>query len=123
MNNRDNRVFTLMQMYIIIIISVIVAILLGDALVSFNDHDYIATVSDKERIVTVDKSYYLIFCKDDDGNYYEFQNTDSLVRLKFDSSTFYNKIEIGEKYKFTVIGYRVRLLSWYENIIKFEKIE
>ena len=90
---------------------------------SFNDHDYIATVSDKERIVQSNDSFYLIFCNDSDGNYYELRNSDSLFRLKFDSSNIYNRLEVGNKYRFTVVGYRVGFLSMYENIIEFEELK
>ena len=88
-----------------------------------NDHDYIATVSDKERIVQSNDSFYLIFCNDSDGNYYELRNSDSLFRWKFDSSNIYNRIEVGKTYRFTVVGYRVGFLSMYENIIEFEELK
>lgn len=111
-----------------VIITVIVVALsvIFSVFPSFNDHTYTATVTDKERIVKnqdeeVD-SYYLIFCKDDEGNYYEFKNEDNFLRLKFNSSSVYNQLEVGETYQFTVVGFRIGLFSWYENIIKFEKI-
>lgn len=112
---------------VIVVIVVIILVVLGNMYTSFNDHTYIATVTDKQRIVKnsngdVD-SYYLIFCKDDEGNYYEFKNEDLFIRGKFKSSTVYNQLEIGETYKFTVVGLRVGWLSWYENIIKFEKVD
>ena len=112
---------------VIVVIVVIILVVLGNMYTSFNDQTYIATVTDKQRIVKnsngdVD-SYYLIFCKDDKGNYYEFKNEDLFIRGKFKSSTVYNQLEIGETYKFTVVGLRVGWLSWYENIIKFEKVD
>ena len=53
---------------VIVVIVVIILVVLGNMYTSFNDHTYIATVTDKQRIVKnsngdVD-SYYLIFCKD-----------------------------------------------------------
>ena len=109
---------------IAVLIVVIIAVFgIGVTLFSsFNDHTYIATVTDKERIVDDDDSYYLIFCKDDAENYYEFKNEDSFIRGKFKSSSVYNQLEIGKTYKFTVVGFRVGLFSWYENIINFEKV-
>ena len=84
---------------VIVVIVVIILVVLGNMYTSFNDHTYIATVTDKQRIVKnsngdVD-SYYLIFCKDDEGNYYEFKNEDLFIRGKFKSSTVYNQLEIG----------------------------
>ena len=109
------------------ILALAVLILFCIIYMSFNDHTYVATVTDKERITkTVDgqvDSYYLIFCKDQEGNYYEFKNADNILRLKFKSSTVYNQLEVGQRYRFTVVGLRIGFLSWYENIIKIEKIE
>ena len=109
------------------VIVVIIIVVLGNIYTSFNDHTYIATVTDKQRIVKNNNgdvdSYYLIFCKDDEENYYEFKNEDVFIRGKFKSSTVDNQIEVGETYKFTVVGFRVGWLSWYENIIKFEKVD
>ena len=120
-NERKTRTFSKL-MVVIIIVGI-----LGTIFSSFNDHQYIATVTDKERVVKNKdagvESYYLIFCKDDEGNYYEFKNEDFFIRRKFRSSSVYNQLEIGETYKFTVVGFRVGLFSWYENIIKFEKVD
>lgn len=112
---------------VIIMVVVLLALsVIASVFTSFNDHTYTATVTDKERIVKNDDgkvdSYYLIFCKDDEENYYEFKNEDNFLRLKFNSSSVYNQLEVGETYQFTVVGFRIGLFSWYENIIKFEKI-
>lgn len=111
---------------VVIAFFVIIAVALGIFIGfygNFNDHTYVATVTDKERIVDGDESYYLIFCKDDAENFYEFKNEDTLIRGKFRSSTVYNQLEVGKKFKFTVVGFRVGIFSWYENIISFEKVE
>lgn len=114
---------------VVVIVMALVLIALGvvtTALTSFNDHTYVATVTDKERIVQNDgedvNSYYLIFCKDDQGNYYELKNEDSLIRGKFNSSNFYNRIEEGKTYEFTVVGYRIGFFSAYENIIDVKEL-
>ncbi len=120
------RKFSRIAVVIIMVVVVVALAIIASVFTSFNDHTYTATVTDKERIVKNDDgdvdSYYLIFCKDDGGNYYEFKNEDNLLRLKFNSSSVYNQIEVGETYQFTVVGFRIGLFSWYENIIKFEKI-
>ena len=102
---------------VIVVIVVIILVVLGNIYTSFNEHTYIATVTDKQRIDknndgNVD-SYYLIFCK----------NEDVFIRGKFKSSTLYNQIEVGETYKFTVVGFRVGWLSWDKKIMRFEKVD
>ena len=102
------------------VIAVIVAILSFTYL--FNDTTYTVTVTDKERINTSEDSYYLIFCEDKDGNYYEFKNDDELLRGKVNSSSVYNRLKVGQTYRLTVIGVRIPLLSTYQNIINVEDI-
>lgn len=92
----------------------------------FNDHSYTVRVVNKDQIVKSNdnnfESYYLISCKDYKGNYYEFQNKNLGIRKKYDSSAIYNQLEIGCTYKFTVVGFRIEMFSWYENIIDFKKV-
>lgn len=104
------------------IIAFIVSICVSCA-ANFNDATYEVTVTNKENINRGDHGYYLIYCEDDAGNYYEFKNVDTLIRGKFDSSRIYNQIKVGERYRFTVVGFRFPLLSWYQNIVKVEKLE
>ena len=80
------------------------------------------TVTDKERVMTEDSSKYLVFTEDSDGNTYVFENTDSLLRGKFDSSDVQGQLKVGNTYKITVVGYRIPFLSAYQNIIAFEEI-
>lgn len=121
------RTRTFFKVTFVIMVVVILINLFGMIYTSFNDHEYIATVTNKARIVeTIDEkvvSYYLIFCKDDEENYYELKNEDLFIRGKVNSSNIYNQLEEGKKYKITVVGFRVKLFSWYENIIKIEKID
>ena len=110
---------------IIFVVAFVVLVIVVNVIFSFNDHTYTVTVNDKDRIYNTNykSSYYLIYCQDDQGNYYEFKDEDNILRLKVRSSTMYNQIEVGSKYKFTVVGFRIGILSSYENIIKMEKIE
>ena len=59
------------------------------------------------------KHKYLIYC---DGEVLE--NTDSFLFGKFDSSDFYNQLEIDSTYTVKVVGWREPYLSWYRNIIE-----
>ena len=85
-----------------------------------NEQIYDALVTDKLRV-----SYghiwnthkYLIYTIDDSGNVRAFKNTDSIPYLKFNSSDFYARIEIGKTYTFRVVGYRLPYFSKYKNIV------
>lgn len=89
---------------------------------SFNDHKYIITVTDKERINKDDESKYLIFGDSDAEEDLIFENTDTLLRGKFNSSNIYSKLKVGNTYEITVVGYRIPLISCYENIIKVNEV-
>ena len=106
---------------IIIIILVLAVFLGGSALVSFNDHTYVVEVTDKERVNYSDSGKYLIYAQED-NNTLVLKNTDSLLRGKFNSSDIYAELEIGKTYEFTVVGYRIPILSSYENIIEYKEI-
>lgn len=109
---------------------VFVAIIVTTLVVtSYNDHSYVVTISDKERVVTSSSggnssisSKYLIFCTDKDGNDRVLENTDSFLRFKFNSSDIYGQLEVGQTYQVTVVGYRIPFFSTYENIIEIEEI-
>lgn len=74
------------------------------------------TVTEKERVSDGESSYYLVYT---DGE--TFKNSDILALGKFDSSDVYGRIEIGEKYRATVCGWRVPWLSWHRNIVSMAK--
>lgn len=110
----------------VIAIVVIVALIIGGiSLCEFNDHEYTITITDKERIVEnhgkTTSSKYLIFGKDQNGAVLVFQNSDALLRGKFNSSTIQGTLEEGKTYDVVVVGYRIPLFSSYENIISFEE--
>lgn len=113
-----------MKKSIIVLISFLAVIgVLFSVFTTFNDTTYTVTVTKMERIYDGESSYYLVFCEDSDGNYYEFKNEDAILRGKVNSSSFYNRIKEGGKYEFTVVGIRIPLLSKYQNIIKFKEVD
>lgn len=59
---------------------------------------------------------YLIFTKLEDGKTRVFQNTDSFLEFKWDSSDVYGKLEVGKTYKIKTYGWRMPMFSAYENI-------
>lgn len=108
--------------FIIITIVISLTVIGIFAATSFNDTEYTVTVTDKERVVGNDSSYYLIFTEDQNGEVLVFENTDNIFRGKFDSSNIQGELKIGCTYNITVVGYRVPLLSMYQNIIEIEHI-
>lgn len=108
---------------IIVFVTIIILILAFCIGSSFNDTEYIVTITDKEVKKTDDTDKYLIYAEDLNGNTYVFENTDEFLRFKFDSSDMYGQIKEGETYKLTVIGYRVPFMSMYQNIIEIEEVE
>lgn len=67
------------------------------------------TVTDK----MVKNDTYLIYSEDS-----TYEITDSVLRLRFNSSDLYGRIEVGKTYEITVGGKRVPIFSWYPNIYK-----
>lgn len=78
------------------------------------------TVKDKERIVDRDGegSRYLIWSEDE-----TFENVDSLIKGKFNSSDLYGRLEEGKTYDCKVYGWRNGFFSWYRNIIECKEVE
>jgi hypothetical protein len=76
----------------------------------------IITVKDKERIVKNEDSYYLVFAEEG-----TFKNEDSFLFLKFNSSDVQGSLEEGKTYKIKVAGWRIPIMSSYENIIEICK--
>lgn len=70
------------------------------------------TITDKERVSNRDMSKYLIFTEHE-----VFENVDSMLAWKFDSSDVYGHIKIGSTCTFNVTGFRIPFLSTYRNIL------
>lgn len=82
--------------------------------------DRTINVTKTERIVTSggSESKYLVFAKEG-----VFENTDSILRWKFDSADVHNSILPEQKYNCDTYGWRVPFLSMYPNIVSGERIE
>ena len=77
-----------------------------------------AKVTDKEvKRYGEDDSKYLIFTDKE-----TFENTDSLLEWKFNSSDVYGKIEKDQTYEFTVYGFRIPVLSIYRNVVDVKPV-
>jgi hypothetical protein len=110
------------------ILLVVIAVIAVPVMNFTNDHKYTVTITDKERVTTqfakdnID-SKYLIYGEDENGKTYVFEDTDTLFRGKFNSSDVYGALKEGETYELTVIGFRIHILNWYENIIDFKAVK
>lgn len=86
----------------------------------WNKETVTVQVLDKERIVKMNdgstNSYYLIYT---DKNTYKLK--DDLFYGNFRSSDWYGQIKKDSTYTFNVVGYRVGLLSSYQNIVKMNR--
>jgi len=80
-----------------------------------NQREVTVTVEEKERVCESGNGgcKYLIFT--DQGT---FQNSDSLLEGKFDSSDVYSDLKVGKTYVVKVAGFRQGILSMYPNIIE-----
>ena len=114
---RENiGVFIVMLLCVVLVVSFFAA-------TSFNDTEYTVTVTDKERVVDGDSSYYLVFTEDANDEVRVFMNDDEPLRGKFNSSDVQGELKIGCTYELTVVGYRVPFLSMYQNIIEVRSVE
>lgn len=110
-------------------IALVVIAVIAIPVISFsNDHAYTLTITDKERVTTQvaegqTDSKYLIYGEDENGKTYVFEDTDTLFRWKFNSSDVFGALKEGETYELTVIGFRVHIFNWYENIIDFKAVK
>lgn len=107
---------------------VVIAVITVPVINFSNDHKYTVTITDKERVITQvaegqTDSKYLICGEDKNGKTYVFEDTDTLFRWKFNSSDVYGALKEGETYELTVIGFRVHIFNWYENIIDFKVVK
>jgi hypothetical protein len=87
--------------------------------ITYSTVDYVtAIVTDKERVFDGESSRYLIFTEEE-----TFENVDSALFFKFNSSDVYGKIKKGGVYKFKVSGWRISVVSSYRNIISMEEVQ
>lgn len=74
------------------------------------------TVKNKERVNYEKSSKYLIYTEDNRV----FENTDSALYGKFNSSNLYARLEAGKCYRVRTAGIRDSMFSSYRNIIEIE---
>ena len=100
------------------LIFIIVAILILGYPVSYylSSEEIEITVTKTERINQGEESKYLVYTENE-----TFENTDSWLYLKFDSSDLYGHMKANETYKVKVAGWRWKFFSSYRNIVALEE--
>ena len=76
------------------------------------------TVTDRERIQTAESSRYMIWADMPNGSSEVFENTDSILSLKFNSADLQGRMREGNTCDATVNGFRVPFLSMNRNILE-----
>lgn len=100
-----------------VIYSVLIILLLCSYSIAYYvSSEYITiTVTKTERIKSGEGEKYLLYTKDE-----VFENTDSWLYFKFNSSDFQNKLKNGKPHKVKVAGWRVPFFSMYRNVVKIK---
>lgn len=85
------------------------------------------TVIGKERVEQGSGDFrtsrYLIMTENESGQVEVFENTDSIVFLKMNSSDVQAKAREGKRVRMEVYGYRIPFLSMYRNVVSIERLE
>lgn len=106
------------------IAAIAAVVVIGNVWVTMNpDHIEGAVIENKERITTSNEdgsidSKYLVFTDSE-----VFENTDQLLKLKFNSSDLQGEMKVGATCDLEVIGFRIPIMSMYRNIIEAECTE
>jgi hypothetical protein len=69
------------------------------------------------------REVFMIFTKRANGEERVFIDTDSKLFLKFDSADIYAKMEVGKWYKVRTTGWRLKMFSKFENILRAKPLE
>ena len=107
---------------VIAIVTVILVILITIPMCSnyYSEKSYKITVTGKEVKNSIDDSKYLIFAKTENGETKTFSIEDNVIKWRWNSSDVYGDVEIGKTYEIKVIGWRIPIISSYENIMKIK---
>lgn len=85
----------------------------GSNCISHLDRETVSVkVTGKENVHHENHSKYLVFTENE-----VFENRDTLLEAKWNSSDIYNRIREGSCYRFEVYGWRIPFLSQYRNIV------
>ena len=104
------------------IVIAILVLVIGIGMVKsyYSEKTYQISVTEKDIKNYGDGGKFLVFAELEDGTIRVFSIEDTLIKGRWDSADDYARIQVGESYTVTVIGWRVPFLSWYENIIEIQ---
>lgn len=119
--NNYRRRFSWCKIGIIISIFLVAGLVVWSCSNYFTTKEYTATVTEKSIKNYNNSSKFLVFTKLKDGQTRVFEIQDSLFKLRFNSADCYANINTGKTYNFKVIGWRIPILSEYENIMDFKE--
>lgn len=97
------------------IVIVVLLIVCYPALYRLTEKTVTITIVNKERVLYEGESKYIVWSEHNGV----FEDTDSLLFFKFDSSDVYGELDVGKTYCVVVAGWRFRPFSIYPNIIEF----
>jgi hypothetical protein len=102
------------------IVVLVVAVLFSGVILHFATKSTVVfTVEHRERVLNSnrDGSRYMIW-GETNGTVEVFENTDSVLALKWNSADVYGMMSVGAVCEATVTGIRVPMLSWNRNILR-----
>lgn len=103
------------QTLVVGIFALAVLLALASPVVTYSTVEWVydVEVTKTERKVSNDSSVYMVYTRQE-----TFQNADSILFFKFNSSDVYAGISAGSRCNFRVSGFRIAMLSSYRNIIE-----
>jgi hypothetical protein len=86
--------------------------------------NYTVRITDKEVKTKNGNSMYLVSTKrEDDNSVRVFRNQDTLLKWKWNSSDVQAQLEVGKSYELGAYGWRIPILSKYENITSVRELK
>ncbi len=118
MKNNQNGFVGVVLAVVGVFLLIALPLILNVLYVYGTQQDRTFTINKSERITNSDGqgSKYLVFTES--GVY---QNKDSILRLKFNSSDVYNQLKEGKTYECDTFGWRIPFFSTYPNIVSCEE--
>ena len=68
------------------------------------------------------REVFMIFTMRDNGKERVFIDADTKLFMKFNSADLYAKMEMGKWYRVRTVGWRINIISRFENILKADPL-
>lgn len=105
-----------------VVICIIITILLVIFCIARIAHTEYHTVTVTKTEIAGNNEHYMIFCKEN-GKVVTYTLDDSFWYGQWNTADIYATIEVGHTYKVKVTGFRIPLLSQYQNIVEIKEVE